>query len=128
MTVTDTKLPAEGYMGLVMPNPFGADPEHRENPLANLDFGPAGRHAPDHDTTNIVFREVEPGVGRTIVRGDHPLLARLFEKYPQIVVDDGGPERIFTCAECDDGREFGSKIALRNHQRVHRKGEPVDEE
>jgi hypothetical protein len=105
---------------LVIPNPFGADPEHRENPLANLDFGPAGRHADDHDVTNITFRETEPGVGRALIRADHPLLPRLLEKYPQVKIGEETTNTVYLCSECDDGREFGSKLALRNHQRAHK--------
>jgi hypothetical protein len=127
MTSDDTKAAEfetqSGMIQLIMPNPHGADPEHRENPLANLDFGPAGKHADDHSTTNITFREVEPGVGRAVIRGDHPLLKRLIEKYPQVRVGEELNPTVYLCAECDDGREFGSKIGLRSHMRVHQSKE-----
>lgn len=119
-TVEEFDTPS-GMVQLVIPNPFGADPEHRENPLANLDFGPASKRAADHDETNITFREMEPGVGRALVRGDHPLIPRLLEKYPQIRVgEDEGTKTVFVCHICDDGREFGSKTAIGNHMRSHK--------
>ena len=111
-----------GMIALRMPNPHAPD-EGRENQYANLDFGPAGRFAADHEETNIVFRETEPGVGTAIVRGDHPLLDRLFQKYPQIIVVTGGPEAVFLCAVCDDGREFASKKTLKSHMRTQHKAE-----
>jgi hypothetical protein len=108
-----------GMTVLVMPNPHPDD--GRENPLANLDFGPAGTHSEDHDSINIVFREDEPGVGRAIIRNDHPLLERLFQKYPQVRIEDGGPETIYLCSVCDDGREFAGKPQLRSHMAAHRR-------
>lgn len=118
---------ASGVVVLVMPNPHGDDPEHRENKLANLDFGPAGRHADDHDTTNITFREVDAGVGRAIVAADHPLIPDLFRKYPMIRIEGSDDKTTFLCHICTDGREFGSKLALRSHMRVHRDAPPTEE-
>lgn len=120
MTVEELETKS-GYVPLMFPNPFPNDPEHRENPHANLDFGPASKRAADHDETNITFRETEPGVGRCIVRADHPLLPRLLEKYPQIIVGaDETNKTKFLCHICDDGREFASKTAIGNHMRAHR--------
>lgn len=123
MTTMDELETQSGLVQLIFPNAFGNDPEHRENPYANLDFGPAGKHADDHAITNITFRETEPGVGRAIVRGDHPLLPRLLEKYPQIRVGEEVNPTVYLCSECDDGREFGSKVGLRSHMRTHKKKE-----
>jgi hypothetical protein len=114
-------------LALIMPNPHGSAPDHRENPLANLDFGPAGIHSAEHATTNIHFSETEPGVGRAFVREDHPLLPRLFEKYPMIRVDDGRPVQVFVCGYCDD-REFGSRQGLRNHMRSHEREQAAEAE
>lgn len=126
MTDPDLKTPS-GVIVLEMPNPHPDD--GRENPLANLDFGPAGRFAADHDTTNILFRETMPGVGQAIVRNDHPLLDDLFRKYPQVKQVTGGPDTVFLCSTCDDGREFAGKPQLRSHMRAHaRKGEYASEE
>ncbi len=121
MTIDSQLKTGSGMVQLIMPNPFGNDPEHRENPLANLDFGPAGVHADDHAETNITFYETEAGVGRAFIRGDHPLLPRLLEKYPQVRIGEETQQRVYLCSECEDGREFGSKLALANHMRSHRK-------
>jgi hypothetical protein len=113
--MTDTQGPASeaGFVQLHMP------PDPSSVQLINLDFGPAGRHDADHDERNITFRGEREGGGYAMVRGDHPLLARLLEKYPQVrYVTKEGKEPIYVCDDCGD--EFGSKPALRTHRRSHK--------
>ena len=101
-----------------MPSPVPMD-QGRENPLANLDFGPYGPHEEGHATGNIKFQQ-DGNVGYATVRADHPLLPDLLRKYPQIEFVTGAQPTIYLCSICDDGREFASKPALRMHMRVHK--------
>jgi len=98
--------------------------EGRENNLANLDYGPAGRHGGDHEQSNITFQEIEPGVGMAFVRHDHPLLERLLEKYPQVEIVKEGPSEVHLCVICDPERTFKGVPQLRAHMKAHaRRGE-----
>lgn len=109
---TDIPVNEAGNVQLHMPA------DEASTQLINLDFGPAGPHDADHADRNITFYGTREGGGYAVVKGDHPLLPRLFEKYPQVrYVTPEGKEPIYVCDECGD--EFTSKPALRGHRRVH---------
>jgi len=118
----DIGIPQTKSGVIVLEMPLGHSIEEgRENPLSNLDFGPIGLHDEGHDEGNIKFNAQGDGTGIAVVRGDHPLLERLFLRYPQVRIVTDDSKTSYLCAICDDGREYAGKPQLRSHMKVHNK-------
>jgi hypothetical protein len=119
----DAPVNAAGNVMLHMP------PDEQSVALINLDFGPAGIHDADHDARNIQFRGTPDIGGYAVVPGDHPMLERLFVRYPMVrYVTKGDKQVAYYCSSCDDGTEFNSKPALRAHIRaVHKAAAGAEE-
>jgi hypothetical protein len=111
-----TEVPAE-HMMLRMPRSVPYI-EGFEFPEGNIDFGPATRHAPNHDEVNIQFHAEGDGDGYAIVRADHPMLDALMRRYPQVEVVESNPKpEAYLCEVC--GKEYKTARALLTHKRGH---------
>lgn len=120
----DLGLPQTKSGFLILEMPLGRSIEEgTENPLANLDFGPAGPHDAEHDEVNIKFTAQGDGTGIAVVSATHPALERLLASYPQVRVVTDDKHVSYLCSVCDDGREFAGKPQLRAHMRTHNKPE-----
>ncbi len=109
--------PAPGMITLRMPRSKPYE-EGFEFPEGNLDFGTGSKHSANHALTNIKFTIDGRGDGFAVIREDHPALADLLRRYPQVELVDTNPRPIrYGCPDCD--KDYATKKALKVHQKTH---------
>ena len=115
---TEIPVPDPGNVVFRMPRttPYSEGFEFIEG---NLDFGPAAKHAPNHDEVNLSFHAEGDGDGYCIAKADHPLIPDLMRRYPQVeIVESNTEPEAFVCEVCE--KEYKTKRGLLNHKLSHK--------